>query len=410
MRLRTINRLMQSDRNFAVLCGAAFCMAFGQNAWYVGLPFVVKGIGGADMDVAWCAALWTLVYSAMCVLGVRFLDRLAPRRVLHAGAITVGVLFTANLLLVFTLSRGQANPLAIHILMLNSLLHGLFLSAYWPPLMGWVSLGHHGAALSRRLARFNMSWSSGAVLGPFVGGFLVEYSWRGWVVGVYALVLGALALILLTRAVPRPSAEETAADDAAARSAESVAPDRQRMFLWASRIGLVLSFVFIGVFRMHLPILFKFEFGYTESQYGLAVTFVALTTFASFVVLTRWSSWHYRSWLFLGAQALVAILFVACLVRTPLVAYYGIAILAGVAGAFLYMSHQFYASATAPSRSAAMAAHEGLLGFGFLVGSLGAGALSDHVGRTAPYWAGAALVGVIVAAEIAWRLTRRTRL
>jgi len=407
MPLPGIQRLMRTDRNLLLLCGAAFCMALAQNSWSVGLPFLVKGLGGSDMQVSWCAALFMGVYCTLCVVGVRFVERLKARRLLLASSAILAVFFTGMTTLVFSVTRGSEAPATVLALIVLSALHGLFLAAYWPPLMGWVSLGRQGAGLSRRLARFNISWSSGAVLGPFIGGYLIESSWRAWVSIVYAFFIGAFLLILRTRPVP-PAPAPTPAADPVADAAPTLhrpaaSPATRSAFLWASRLGLMLSFVFIGIFRTHLPIVFKYELSYTESQFGTAVTLLALTNFAGFLILMRWNSWQHRAGLFLGAQGLLALFFVGCLIARPVGAYYLVGALAGLACSFIYISHQFYASEATSNRSAAMAAHEALLGFGFMAGSMGAGWLSDHVGRWTPYRAGFILLGVITLAQaIGW--------
>lgn len=399
---------MQNERNVLLLCGAAFCMAVAQNAWLVGLPFAVKGMAGTDMQVAWCASLFMGVYCTLCALGVRVLDRLPARRVLMGGAAFLAALFAVNLAVMLAVGRGQASPRAIAYLIVACGLHGLFLAAYWPPLMAWVSLGQEGAALSRRLGFFNGAWSSGAVAGPFLGGYLVEWSWHIWVWVVFGCFVGALIQIVLTRPVAPPEDVVRSGEAPAVRASEdrALSARQGRAFLWASRAGLVLSMVFVGAFRTHLPILFKYEFGYTESQFGTAVTLLALTNFATFVVLGRWHGWHRRIALLLGAQALVGGLFVVCLAGAPLGLYHFVGILVGVACALIYASHQFYASQATARRSSAMAAHEFLLGFGFMAGAIGSGWLGEKMGRAAPYWFGGALLLAITAIEAsvwAWR-------
>ena len=171
-------------------------------------------------------------------------------------------------------------------------------------------------------------------------------------------------------------------------------------FKWIARIGLVVGFICAGLVRSQLGLLFKFQLGYSESSYGMAITFMALANFITFWVAGRVHRWHYKRWLFVAAEVSLAASMVIILCCTGLSLLLAAAALLGLAEGFLYTAHLFYGLTGSKQRSSLMAMHEFLLAVGLVAGSLVGGYLSDAFGRYTPYWYGLAAVGIAAILQI----------
>ena len=82
-------------------------------------------------------------------------------------------------------------------------LGGAAMALFWPFLMSWVSGSYEGLALNRRLGRYNGSWSSGGVVGPLVGAWLVEQGPLWPMVAAVVCFVASFLLLGLARKTQR---------------------------------------------------------------------------------------------------------------------------------------------------------------------------------------------------------------
>ena len=96
------------------------------------------------------------------------------------------------------IARNQlGRPTLIWTIIAAGTLAGAAMSLFWPFLMTWVSADYEGAILNRRLGTYNGMWSSAAIIGPLIGGVLVDMSTLGPIaVGVACLAI-CFALLCL---------------------------------------------------------------------------------------------------------------------------------------------------------------------------------------------------------------------
>jgi MFS family permease len=390
-----------SDRSLVALCFAAFVMSIAGGIYLVALPFMIKRLSGTDGDVGVGMALNFGAYLLVCLASSRLVDRFNAKRLVQYGAIGILLAFIGAAL---TVLWGHQGPAAIWTLNIFSMLAGMFTAIFWPPMMGWVSTGYEKEALSHRLGSYNMSWSTGSWISPYLGGLLVSIG-STWPMAVAAVIL--ILCFASIRFARNPQRDKAII---AARESNSVLQEFHPnlvAFRWMARVALVTAFVCMGLLRSQLGLLFKFELGYSEATYGIAITVLCAANFAVFTAAGRLHKWHYVGWLFWGAQAVTALamlLVVYCPYLWVLLAAAGIV---GICEGFAYVSHMFYGISGGKKRSGLMALHEFLLSSGFVIGSVAGGYISDSFGRYVPYWfgAGAIILGLAVQAII-WTILR----
>jgi MFS family permease len=384
-----------ADRSLVALCFAAFVMSVAGGIYLVALPFMIKRLGGTDGDVGVGMALNFGAYLLACLVVSRLVDRFNAKRLVQCGAIGILLAYTGAAI---TVLQGHEGPAAIWTLNVFSMLTGMFTAIFWPPMMGWVSTGYENEALSHRLGSYNMSWSTGSWISPYLGGLLVSIG-STWPMAVAAVtVLICFAGVRFARNPQRDKAVIAARQSSAApyEFHHDLAA-----FRWMARVALVTGFVCLGLLRSQLGLLFKFELGYSEATYGIAITILCAANFVVFTAAGRMHKWHYVRWLFWGTQAATAAAMLLIVYCPYLWILFTAAGIVGICEGFAYVSHMFYGISGGKRRSGLMALHEFLLSSGFVIGSVAGGYISDSFGRYVPYWFGAGAIFLGLATQAA---------
>jgi len=287
----------------------------------------------------------------------------------------------------------------VWLMMGMALLIGVSMAFFWPYLMGWLSIGHEGRDLNRRLGMFNMAWISGGIISPWVGGVLVERS------SLLPLVAAEVGMVLCLVAVSFVRGE---IGESAGQGNNSVPDDCNEALLlrfrWIARIGLLCALVCVGLVRTQLGLLLVGPLlGYSESDFGKVITVVSLAYFAVFAAVGKWHFWHFRIVVLIGAEILVVLSMVIILASSRLWEFFAAAAVLGTSASFIYASHLYYGVSGSKRRSRRMAIHETTQALGVVVGSLAGGYLYVNISGYAPYWFGIVFLGVgFVAQIIVW--------
>jgi len=358
------------------------------------VPFEIHRLGGSPADIGAAGGIWTGAYVLGLLVFGRRVDRLDPRLLVRAalGLIATMVLligFAPNLLVLFLANAG----------------YGMLSGLFWPPIMGWISTGHEGPSLNRRLGRFNLSWSTGMVIGPPIGGALYELDRvLPFYCGIAALVLGMVVITVIRSPDTSPPSDGLPNGN---NNADDVDVERNAVFRPIARIAHLLSYVAVGVFRFQLPSL-ALHMGIGASRFGGVMMCLSIAMALAFYVLGRTHRWHYRLSGLLAAQvaligSVVALLWVHTAWQMGLCLIVG-----GVCVGLIYSSDLYYGVSGGVKRARLMAVHELLLSIGFVIGSFGGGWVTGHIALRAAYPICATLLAAGMLIQVAVLLRRRT--
>jgi MFS family permease len=281
-------------------------------------------------------------------------------------------------------------------------LYGLSMALYWPPIMGWLSRGTEGRGLGGRVARFNVSWSSGIILGPYVAGLLAESGARSAVWGANGAMLAVLAASAAALGVRQfrdtPSAKlhrESGADQGSGTPL--------RFICW---IGIFYGYAVFGVISNVFPVYAQDLLGLSEGSIGLMLLIRALVTTVLFLVLGNCTFWHFRLRCTFGFQLLLVLSLGAALLVPNMIGLTLFLLLFGAAFAGLYTGSIFHGAAGSRDREQRMAIHEASLTAGLILGTLSGSWIYQNRGFSAALTA--ALVLVLTAAAVQIILSIRT--
>lgn len=284
---------------------------------------------------------------------------------------------------------------------------GVANALFWPALQ--ASIGEmRGRDLGRDLGAFNVSWSTGKMLGFLLGGVLIA---RAGFEPALLLSAGLTLLVgfLLPTARPPVPADpdgsprpEAAAPDRTALAADP--PEARKRDAWRG-IGWAANFVLFGVgatLNYQYPKLLLAQ-GFTSRDFGVFLGGIYLFQTVSFYSLRRWTGWHFRLGPLLGAQALalVSILLLGRLDTRALI--WATAPGIGLGLGLSYSSSIYYSLFRQSGRGRNTGIHEALLGTGtFLLPLLGGIAAQASGALIAPYYLCGALLLAVMGMEWRW--------
>lgn len=379
-----LQRVREALVNVWPLYGSAFAMATNLSVLWTAMPFIIRNIGGTEEHVGYIWAFNMFGYMLCLLLTAVMFGHLAPR---HATRLAAGAMFLSTLVMVivvyYAIARNQfGRPALIWTMIATGTLSGAAMSLFWPFLMSWVSADYEGAILNRRLGTYNGMWSSAVIMGPFIGGLLVDISTFGpVVVSVFCL---AVCFVLLCLAHDG-SAGNAASVELVDASESSIDKRLLLRFKWMARIALFCSWACLGVTRSQFALLFT-DLGFSETQFGIIITMFGICNFLVLTGAGRLAFWHFKPVLLISVQVILALSIFLIIYGKNLWAFVPSFVIMGFGFGFAYSSHLYYGACGSKKRSAQMAMHEVTISLGVIVGAGTGGYLSGNFGIYRPYW------------------------
>ena len=185
--------MRQEIKRASLLLPASFIANTGIGILNFSLVFYMRDIfDSTSAEIGWFSSLWAFSYLIGCYVLHPLSRRIGAHRSITIAAL--GMLLTVILILV------SKDAWIVFIL------YGLFgfvTALFWPPLMGWLSEGVEGNYLNKMMGFFNLSWSTGLVISPYLGGVFLELNLQSPLVfaaGLYGFL--SIILIVVPAAVP----------------------------------------------------------------------------------------------------------------------------------------------------------------------------------------------------------------
>jgi predicted MFS family arabinose efflux permease len=278
----------------------------------------------------------------------------------------------------------------------------------WPTLEALVSDGVGDDVLPKNIGVYNVIWSGGAAVTYFVGGALYETLGHASIFWLPALIHGCQFLIVLCLG-PQP---ERAADSEptapphppeAAAFAQPVSP---QVFLRMGWLAIPFSYIAITTLIAVIPALSQ-TLGLSTAEAGLFCSIWMFARLGTFVVLWRWTGWHYRFRWLLGAYIGLMAGFSMLLLSTNLGRLAAAQVIFGASVGLIYYSSLFYSMDVGQTKGEHGGLHEAMIGAGMCLGPA-AGALSVCLASDYPN-AGVYTVTALLAGGLAGLIRLRIR-
>ena len=367
------------------ICLSACLNSLSLSTLFLALPFAITAVGGNDKDLGLAMGFCYIGYILSCSMVSFILDKYNQKRLIQIGLSCITVFSGLVCAVVFLHSRNMLSVNSVTAMIAAVGMVGFCQSFIWPPIMGWVSSGFEGEQLTRRLGKYNFSWSISMTVWPFIAGFMLEAS---LLATMLTSVLSFIASVVVITIAKGSSVCKIECPSQSIQTPTLSEKSRTKGLLICARLGLFTSACIFILPRSQVAILMTQEYSYTESDFGILSAVFCFTLLVILTLTGRYCKWHNR---FLP-MILSAMLLGVGLVLILLSSLFAILLLAviciGIGYAFLYAAHQYYGVSGGKKRTALMAIHEVTLSSGFVLGSIAGGYLSQTCGRLSPYRAG----------------------
>lgn len=366
---------------------AAFLLDLAVACIGLSLQFLGVAMGAIPRVLGMLGAFAATGFAVTCIFAGGWSDHIGRKRS------AVGGVFLASLMWLLYTRAPSAGWLLVMVPV-----GGASLGFVWPAVQAWLAerTGPGQRALNRNLGLFNMSWSSGLLLGPVLAGYL-------WLDSLPALPfvlcsgLGVvIVLILWLTPGGGPGVRRTVATD------EDSAPYESPAWAWLMRLAWLGNFAswFAGatIQTMFPKLGLSAEMGLTHRMVGVLIFCYWGALMAMFFLARTTQCWQGKMWPLMVAEAvsLGAMLGAAFYARTASAFALCFAV-SGTAAGVTYVNSLYY-SINGPSETCARRTgfHEAILGLGALSGGLIGGEVATLLDLRAPYMAVAAVLAVVI--------------
>jgi predicted MFS family arabinose efflux permease len=247
----------------------------------------------------------------------------------------------------------------------------------WPTLEALVSESEPPAGVPRAVGIYNIVWAVTNAAAFFIGGTLVvQFGFKSIFYLPLAIMLTQFALTLWLQNHANETARAAAGEQVAGPPPDPnrPSPARAKTFLRMSWLANPFAYIAINTLIAVTPGLAA-KFHVSPMFAGFVWSLWCFARLGAFVVLWRWTHWHYR-FRWLAASFAVLILSFATILLSPnLAVLIGAQIFFGGAIGLIYYSSLYYSMDGGAAKSEHGGIHEAAIGLGNCVGPA-VGALS----------------------------------
>jgi MFS family permease len=349
------------------------------------LVFYMRDVfNSTSAEIGWFSSLWAFSYLIGCFLLHKLSRTLGAHRSIATATfimalVVILMMFSKSLFLMYILYS----------------IFGLITALFWPPLMGWLSEDLEGSELNRVMGFFNLSWSTGLVLSPYLAGLLLElnlnYPFR-FIIVIYGLL--SIALVVIPMFSPRLLLHGKIKNE------KKLLVDSSTPLRYVAWLGNLTGYIVFGVILFVFPLYAREELQLAESSIGLLLLFRALFSTFIFVLAGKLSWWHYNKVFMLILQFLTVVfaLFIPY-IRSWLGFTFSM-FLFGVLFAAQYSSSIFHGVSGSIHREKRMAIHESVLTIGIILGAVGGGEIYQRWGMVVAFNVAAAAAALILILQV----------
>jgi predicted MFS family arabinose efflux permease len=245
----------------------------------------------------------------------------------------------------------------------------------WPTLEALVSEGETPDHIPHAVGIYNITWAICNASAFFIGGTLIEkLGYQSiFYVPLAFMVVQFLMVFWLEKIHPKNLPAKAAKNPLLVESSRP-SPVRAKNFQRMAWFANPFAYVAINTLLAVLPgVAAKFHL--SPMLAGFACSLWCFARFFAFIVLWRWTGWHYRFCWLVAAFILLMVSFAAILAVPSLVAVLFAQLFFGAAIGLIYYSSLFYSMDASEAKSEHGGIHEAVIGLGNCVGP-GIGAAS----------------------------------
>ena len=234
----------------------------------------------------------------------------------------------------------------------------------WPALEALIS-ENAGEKLPDLVGWYNVIWAGGGAIAYFTAGMLLErFGMRSLFWIPLSLLPVPFALVVVAMRLRRMEKSRGTTGPIVAFNHK---PANSKQFLHMAWLANPLSYVAINTLIPLIPSIAS-KLGMTTAMAGITCSVWMFARLAAFVLLRRWSGWHYRFTWLAGSFGLMVACF-AVLILSPTIGLFVITEIGfGFSIGLIYYSSLYYSMNASEQQGAHGGLHEAMIGAGLFVG------------------------------------------
>ncbi|HOG50020.1 MAG TPA: MFS transporter [Lentisphaeria bacterium] len=384
---------MTKNSKATIIYTTAFAMALTINAVNLALVFYCKEkFQATPAQTGILSACYNISYVAACIGLRRAISRLAIRwsMILATGSFLVGVLFMYSAKTIGLTYFGQC-------------ICGAGTAFFWPPLMGWLSVGLEGQALGRATGIYNLSWSIGCIISPMLTGYLSSRN------ASYPLVMGMISYLLAfvffvahRNAPMLVQAGSGGGDESQDSSSGEVSAGAGVVLRYPAWVGLACTWVGVGFILYIYPLAAEDILKLDREQIGVLLLLRALAMSLAMSLLGFCRFWHFKPQQLLAGHLITIVALIGLGVARSMVVSGFLLVVCGLMSGHAYTNSIFHGVSGSTDRTFRMTLHEIILSAGGVSGSVLGGLAYQHFGLLPACLLAAAVMLLAVLADLNW--------
>jgi MFS family permease len=345
-------------------------------------------LGASASQLGWLGAVWIGVYAMVALVTGRYSDRVGRRQLAFVGCLIAGSMtFVCSL----TTQIGW--------LLLFSAIFGSGLACFWPAIIAWLGEGLSGHKLAVRLTAFGVAWNLGLLLGFMLSGVLFKH---GPKLAFYASA-GSILLIAILLLLPiKQSGNDNEFTDTG--PAPHIPKGRGfRKTAWLANFAT--NFALAGITALFPQL--AMHVGISADVHGALLAAGRGAALVAFVALQLLAFWRTRLWPLWVAQLVCAASLVWIGLANTTWMFAAAWIVGGAVSGYAYQASIYFTLEEMTEKGKGSGFHEAIIGSGMFVGPVLAGWVGTHHSLRAPYFFCAAVLVLLIVAQMALVWIRR---
>jgi len=375
------------EKNF-ILYAVPFSISIVLNTMILVVPLLAIDLGANTLTLGGLGFINTLFYVFLTPLFGRLLDQIGYRYLLPLG---VFVYFLSAL--------GFSLSTKVYQFFIFMACGGIAGAMFWPSFEIVVAEMGKNKFLLKKAALFNISWSVGAGVGPFLAGVLFEI--HSHLPLCIASFLSFSIFLILLRRLSEHEEKSSFGDTREVLLKENPSSRTKEVIPYYLYIGWIANFVnyfCVGIIRYLFPKL-AIQLGIQPFIIGVLFSTIALSQTITFYILGKTSRWPYRSIPLISLQLFGILGLLLVFLGSSMISFFLAFMLIGAEGGIAYFSSVFYSLDNVRGRGQKSGIHEATLGGGLLLGPLVGGAIAEAYTLRSPYLFAIFIMGVALFAE-----------
>jgi len=246
----------------------------------------------------------------------------------------------------------------------------------WPSLEALISEGDTPDHVPHAVGIYNITWAIPNAAAFFIGGTLIKnLGYEGMFSLPLAFMIVLFGMTFWLEKIHPPQLSALAKKMEMAAASKAPVPPRSKCFQRMAWLANPCAYIAINTMVAVLPgIAAKFQL--STMMAGFTLSLWSFARFGTFIVLWRWTAWHYRFRWLVAAFALLIFAFATILVAPSLLIVLLAQVVFGLCIGLIYYSSLFYAMDASDTKGEQGGIHEAAIGLGNCLGpAIGASAM-----------------------------------